>query len=277
MTISDTVLEFYKNMPFNLRETPKAQAAAVRAIDVGAQYPPLAPILDGASAIEIGCGVGWLSNSIAFGSDCRIVGIDFNPIAIERARAVARILFNPTAIERARFKCADLFEYSPAAPVDLVVSIGALHTTPDCMAAVRRIAAFVKPGGHIFLGLYHVYGRRPFLDHFAAMTAAGAGDDDLFAEFRRLRKMADPLQARSWYLDQVRHPHETLHTLAEVDATLSPLGFRLKSTSTNRFGPVDDPPGLFAAEKELAAVGAERLRQGVFYPGFFVCLYKNNG
>ena len=70
--------------------------------------------------------------------------IDFNPVAIERARSVAQALGVSVA-----FNVADLFLHE-IPPVDVVVSVGVLHHTDDCQAAVRRVCqAFVKPGGRM--------------------------------------------------------------------------------------------------------------------------------
>lgn len=49
----------------------------------------------------------------------------------------------------ARFEVADLFLYATEAPVNVAISMGALHHTNDCHAAIRRVCSkFVRPGGH---------------------------------------------------------------------------------------------------------------------------------
>ena len=39
--------------------------------------------------LGIGCGAGWFSNAIANNYKRQVLGLDFNPRVIERARAVA--------------------------------------------------------------------------------------------------------------------------------------------------------------------------------------------
>ena len=38
------------------------------------------------SVLELGCGAGWLSNSISYYYGAKVLGVDFNPIAIEMAK-----------------------------------------------------------------------------------------------------------------------------------------------------------------------------------------------
>lgn len=75
--------------------------------------------------LEVGCGVGWLSNSIAYYYQTDVTAIDFNNVAVESAKATAKILGT-----RVKFECADLFHYT-CSPKDIVISIGVLHHTSN--------------------------------------------------------------------------------------------------------------------------------------------------
>ena len=267
------VLAFYRDLPFNYREAPSHHANAIRSKNQLLQYSPLVPHLKrDATLLDVGCGAGWLSLSAAWHYGCRVTGIDFNPVAVDRACAVAEILGLPVS-----FSTADLFQFETKTKFELVTSIGVLHHTNDCLGAVSRICSnFVRPGGHVFIGLYHRYGRRPFLDHFRGLRANGASEDEMLEQYRLLHPLDDETHLRSWFRDQVLHPHETQHTLAELLPVLQDSGMTLTSTSINRFQPIDDPAAVAAGEESLQAIGVERLSQGRYYPGFFVFLARKD-
>jgi len=107
------------------------------------------------------------------------------------------------------------------------------------------------------------------------MSASGASEDAMFARYRELHpSLTDDTHAFSWFRDQVLHPHETQHTLAEMLPVLDSCGMTLVATSINGFGRFDDVADLTRTEAELGEIGAERLRQNRYYPGFFVFLAR---
>jgi 2-polyprenyl-3-methyl-5-hydroxy-6-metoxy-1,4-benzoquinol methylase len=265
------VLAFYRELPFNYRESALQHAKDIRRNNaVGAGYDVLVPLLRNGppTVLDVGCGAGWFSLNVAYHYGCVVTGIDYNEIAIDRARDVAKALG-----VKVRFETADLFQFRPPERFDLVASIGVLHHTNDCPAAVRRVCIeFVKPGGHVFIGLYHSYGRRPFLEHFRRMREAGRTEEDMLTEYRRLHPLPDETHLRSWFRDQVLHPHETAHTLDEMLPILDATGMTLLATSINRFAPIENLASILDAERGLEQLAAERLAQGRYFPGFFVFL-----
>jgi SAM-dependent methyltransferase len=266
------VLEFYKELPFNYQESVEQQVNAIKSRNSVLAYPVLAALLRESTAVlEVGCGTGWLSNNIAYHYRSRVQAIDFNPVAVERARAVARSLELSTKVE-----VADLFAFRPERAFDVCVSIGVLHHTNDCHEAIRRVVErCVLPGGHAFIGLYHSYGRRPFLDHFREMQGNGATEDQMFARYRELMpQTTDDTHVRSWFRDQVLHPHETQHSLAELVPLFEEFGTDLVSTSINRFEPIKDIASVLAEERGYEAVSKQRLAEGRYFPGFFLVLLK---
>jgi SAM-dependent methyltransferase len=271
------VLAFYEELPFNYRAEPVAHADEIRRADPLQSYPPLIALLKTKPRLlDVGCGAGWLPNSAAYHHRCSAHGIDFNPLAVKRAREVAREL----GID-AQFEVADLFDYRPTKPFPLVTSIGVLHHSTDgCLGALAHIAeSMVDIDGRMFIGLYHAFARRPFLSHFAKLKSEGADVEELYAEFSRLRSGGaglpeDETYMRSWFRDQVLHPHETQHTLSEILPLLDDLGFELESTSINRFGPVQERSLLIAEEENLEKAAHLALERGRFLPGFFVFMAR---
>ncbi|ESQ17481.1 MAG TPA: class I SAM-dependent methyltransferase [Chromatiaceae bacterium] len=264
------VLAFYKSLPFNYHQTAATQADAIRAHDSASLYPPLLQALqEQPSTLEVGSGTGWLSNGIAFHHGVPVHGIDFNPIAIERSREVARELG-----VQSRFDEADLFGFYPSTAYQLVISLGVLHHTNDCQGGIRHLReACLSETGRLFIGLYHEYGRRPFLEHFAELQASGATEEQLFKRYRTLHGgLSDDTHARSWFRDQVLHPHETQHTLAEVLDLLEDLNMRLLSTSINRFEPIGSMTELLQQEKGYREISLQRLAEDRYFPGFFLFL-----
>lgn len=270
-----SVLAFYSHLAFNRHGTAQTQAASIRRHDALDSYPVLRPLLRrGAQVLDVGCGTGWFANGMRLRHPAAVRGIDFNPSAIGFAQEVAESLGVDT-----EFETANLFRYEPGQRFDLVTSIGALHHTGDCHGAIRRIAGdLLAPGGHFFIGLYHLHGRAPFLEHFEALRSQGADDEALFERYRQLHpRSTDETHLRSWFRDQVLHPHETQHTLAEMLPVLSSAGLVLTSTSLNGFAPITDLATLLAAEPAQRELARQRLEQGRYFPGFFLMLARKVG
>jgi len=269
---NDDVLTFYKELPFNYGSNVDQDVRRVIGTKLGNAYPILPDLLrNRPRVLEVGCGVGWLSCGIAHHGSCEVSAIDFNPVVIERARAIAKQMGLSVT-----FEVADLFVYAPVEPVELVISLGVLHHTNNCHEAIRRcMTVFTAPLGHFLVGLYHTYGRRPFLQHFDAMKKAGATEKEMLKEYGRLHHwLDDRTHLYSWFRDQVLHPHETQHTLSEVVTVGRECGFELIATSINRFAPIDSLDSVIAEEPAYETLGKERLKQGQYFPGFFVSLFK---
>lgn len=163
---------------------------------------------------------GWLSNSIAYYYGLDMTAIDFNPDVIEKAKETSKILS-----VNVKFQCADLFKFS-CEPKDIVISVGVLHHTSDCLGGVRRCIELTRNGGGVFIGLYHKYARKPFLDYFKTLKEENSDEDFLFKKYRELDgRHADETQAKSWFMDQVLHPYETQHTLEEIAGIFGSMVF----------------------------------------------------
>lgn len=266
------VLEFYKNLPFNYYSSAKNAADIIRRTNGIEHYPILIPLLKKQlKVLDVGCGTGWFVNTLNYYYGTSAIGIDYNPVALEQAREVASIL--NISFE---FVEADLFEYRPVYLFDLVTSLGVLHHTNNCIEGLRHLCRHcVRSDGYLFLGLYHKYGRKAFLDHFSKLKLNGASEEVLYQEYKKLQaKTGDSTHVLSWFYDQVLHPHETQHTLEELIPILHSEDMELKSTSINKFKPFNSQNELYEIEKEYFEIGKQRLSEGKYFPGFFVLLTK---
>jgi carbamoyltransferase len=266
------VLNFYRELPFNSYSNAVDTSLQLLKRNRIKDYPLLHRWLHQrpcARVLDVGCGAGWFVNSCTHFYKALTTGLDINPTALKQARAVARLM---PGCETSEFIETDLFAFEPRRSFELINSLGVLHHTPDCHAAIRRVTQWIAPGGYLHLGLCHHYGRRPFLDHFGRLQAAGASDQELYDEFRRLNpNITDRTHMLSWFRDQVLHPFETQHTYSEIRDVLASVGFVVEATSINnykRLAPADD---LVELEKKCEQTSKAALyTKRRYYPGFFV-------
>jgi len=266
-----TVLDFYREMPFNYYSNAVDTAQQLMRVNRLKEYPVVHRFLQdrpGARVIDVGCGAGWFVNSCAHYYGAKPLGLDLNPIVLRQARSVSRLM---TGCEVLQFQAASVFEFDPGEQFDLVNSLGVLHSTPDCPGAIRRILPWVASEGRLHLGLYHYYGRKPFLEHFAKLQARGWSDRQLYDEYRSLNPdVSDETHMQSWFRDQVLHPHETQHTYEELHEILESEGFVIDSTSLNNFGPLPPLQEAIALEKQCEEISIRALNdERRYYPGFF--------
>jgi carbamoyltransferase len=265
------VLNFYKELPFNYYSNAVDTAQQLSRTNRIKEYPVLhrqLRTLEDPRVIDVGCGAGWFVNSCAHFYGASVIGLDLNPRVLKQARSVARLM---RGCEKTEFFEADLFDFEPEQPFDVVNSLGVLHHTPDCHAAIRRVLGWVAPEGYLHLGLYHLHGRKPFLDHFAKLRAEGASKEQLCAEFSRLNPdITDTTHMMSWFRDQVLHPHETQHTYEEIQRLLASEGFVVEAASINGFRRLPTLERAITLERRFEAASEVALRKGRYYPGFFV-------
>jgi cyclopropane fatty-acyl-phospholipid synthase-like methyltransferase len=259
-------------MPFNYYSNPLQASKRIAHNPIQA-YPDLDALLRNENVetvLEIGCGVGWAANAIALHYAKNVTAVDMTAKALERAADVARRI---GTAERIKFVHADLFDFQSNERFDLVLSIGVLHHTFDCRQAFDHISQFVANGGFIFIGLYHLHGRRAFLGVFQDLLEK-EGEEAAFRRYTTLcPSTRDETHLRSWFRDQVLHPQETQHTLEEVLVWLDDNGFALVTTSINQYGDIEDREHLIDLELSYRTLSERRNRvEGSFFPGFFTIL-----
>ena len=126
-------------MPWNPAQYLEFADARLRpALDLLARIRLDAP----RTIIDLGCGTGNVTRLLAERwPQARLVGVDSSPSMLREARAAM------DGDARCTFVAADLMQWQPDAPVDLVYSNAALHWLPDHAALFARVAAMVAPGG----------------------------------------------------------------------------------------------------------------------------------
>ena len=209
--VTEQVKAFYEETPFpnyDDQETirsllDKARAGLyARALDRSIPY--------NSSVLEVGCGTGQLSNFL--GISCRrIVGVDLclNSLRLgERFRATH-------GLERISFMQMNLFRlaFTPE-QFDVILCNGVLRHTSDPYGGFRGLLPFLKPGGHIVIGLYNRYGRL-MTDFRRQIFRATRGRARWIDPIIRAGTRSDA-KVEAWFADQYRHPHESKHTIGEV-------------------------------------------------------------
>lgn len=102
----------------------------------------------GKVVLDAGVGAGRFSDMLARWGAAQVVGADLS-YAVEAARDNLREHSNASVVQ------ADIgrLPFGPAT-FDLIVSIGALHHTPDTRAHFERLVPLLKPGGTICIWVY---------------------------------------------------------------------------------------------------------------------------
>jgi len=107
--------------------------------------------LDGKLVLDVGCGMGRFAE-VATRWGARVVGVDLSAAAEVAARNLANRDF--LALQ------ADVFHLPfELESFDCIYSLGVLHHTPDCEAAVKVLPQFLKPGGTLAVWLYSGYNK----------------------------------------------------------------------------------------------------------------------
>ena len=126
-------------MPWNPAQYLQFAGERLRpAVDLLARIPLDRP----RTIVDLGCGAGNVTKLLGERwPDARIVGVDSSTDMLGEARAAT------CNDGRYTFVAADLEQWRPDAPVDLVYSNAALHWLPDHAALFARVATMVAHGG----------------------------------------------------------------------------------------------------------------------------------
>jgi 2-polyprenyl-6-hydroxyphenyl methylase/3-demethylubiquinone-9 3-methyltransferase len=102
--------------------------------------------LEGKQVLDVGCGGGILSESLA-ACGAQVTGIDMGEAPLQVARL--HLLESGLEVNYERIPVERLAEERPAS-FDLITCMEMLEHVPDPASVVQACAKLVKPGGHLF-------------------------------------------------------------------------------------------------------------------------------
>ena len=161
------------------------------------------------TVLECGCGTGQLSHFLQLNNN-HVLGIDMSlgslGLAVEHKHR--------NGLARSGFAQMNIFDLAVKdASFDVVISHGVLHHTFDARRAFAAIARKAKPGGVIMVGLYNRYARVPTWARSKVIGLTGGNIDYVVRN-----RIKDRRKAEIWIKDQYYNPHETWHSIGEVQA-----------------------------------------------------------
>jgi arsenite methyltransferase len=108
-----------------------------------------ADLKQGATVLDLGCGAG-LDSLIAarrVGDAGRVIGVDFSPNMLQRARESAEI----AELRNVSFEQADAEQlHLKTASVDVALVNGIFNLNPACESIFRELARVVRKGGEVY-------------------------------------------------------------------------------------------------------------------------------
>ncbi|MBM4370247.1 MAG: class I SAM-dependent methyltransferase [Deltaproteobacteria bacterium] len=153
--------------------------------------------VDGKTILDAGCGVGrFIQVLLAWGAK-HVVGVDCSPTGIQAAR---ENLAEAIQQDRVTLIRADLTRpYLAPGSVDMALSIGVLHHTPDPAGAFRVLAKIPRESLAVWVYTKHVSDDRwlPVLEMFHEITK-GVPPQRLYEIFQRLAPRVRDAYNKEW-------------------------------------------------------------------------------
>ncbi|GLZ40454.1 class I SAM-dependent methyltransferase [Actinokineospora sp. NBRC 105648] len=149
---------------------------------------------DGQAVLDIGCGSGATLASLraAVGERGRVVGVDYSPRMVARARRLVR----ERGWTNVEVRQADASRTAHGVgEFDAVVALAAFSAMPDVRTAVGHARDALRPGGKLFVYDLRPVGKRLTARVFRRVYAALAGftGADVLAELGRAFPMLEPI------------------------------------------------------------------------------------
>src|SRR5574341_812873 len=202
---------FYEANPFpNYEDLDNVGSLIQKSLDRGFPEMLNRSLPPHATVLEVGCGTGQLGNFLSIAGR-RVLSVD---MCLNSLRLAQRFKEHH-GLTSVTFGQMNLFRLplQPSA-FDVVICTGVLHHTNDPQGGFRGLLPFLRPGGHVIIGLYNRYGRVQTRSRRLLTRWIGDRVASLDPYIRQHGVEGDKRQA--WVMDQYRNPHESLHTMDEV-------------------------------------------------------------
>jgi len=188
--------------------------------------------------LECGCGTGQLSHYLQLNNN-HVLGIDMTLNSL--ALAIEHRLRN--RLVRSSFAQMNIFDLAiKDESFDVVISHGVLHHTHDARRAFACVARKVKPGGIVMVGLYNSYAR--IMTWLRSKLVRTFGNRIDYVVRNQIR---DERKANIWIQDQYFNPHETWHSIGEVQSWFDENGIEFLNCFPRILGSSgEDDPDFFA-------------------------------
>ena len=110
----------------------------------------LAALQNGGSALDVGCGRGRVSMSLAKGyPSARCTGLDVHPGSVEAARALAR---DAGVADRVDYVAGTIGDLPSERKFDLITFMDVVHDLTQPLETLRTARALLADGGTVFVG-----------------------------------------------------------------------------------------------------------------------------
>jgi tetratricopeptide (TPR) repeat protein/ubiquinone/menaquinone biosynthesis C-methylase UbiE len=248
--VSQTVRSMYEENPyprwFAIDRDPPCTLVEWVGRELPAAMPMVAP--EGVRALVAGCGTGrdaiWLATHVAHAT---VLAVDLSLSSLAHAHRMA----NALGVRNVEFWQGDILGLKTLDErFDLIASTGVLHHMRDPGAGLASIAALLRPGGLMRLGLYSARARAAITHAREIIAAEGISATE--AEIRKFRQRvfeapsdsplarlerSNDFYSMSMCRDLLFHVKEHQYTLPEIgemlrDVDLEFLGFAELSQDT---------------------------------------------
>jgi SAM-dependent methyltransferase len=159
------------------------------------------------SVLDIGCGTGQTTRDVArLARDGSALGVDIDPLAIRRARALAKV----EGVPNVHFEVGDVEVY-PFRPAEIDVAVSRFGTMffAHPARAFRNVASAMRPGGRLVMMVWQTHDQNEWAVSIDAATCSTPA----------LR--TDPSQHDAFSLGQPERVREILTRAGFIDVQLT--------------------------------------------------------
>ncbi len=209
--VTTDMKSFYEANPFpNYDEVDNVGSLIQKSVDRGFPEMLNRSIPPHATVLEVGCGTGQLGNFLSIPGR-RVLSVDMCLNSLRLAQNFKEI----NGLSRITFGQMNLFRL-PLRPqvFDVVICTGVLHHTNDARGGFQGLLQFLRPGGHVIIGLYDRYGR--LRTRARGVLARWIGDRVASLDPYLRKHRVEGAKRQAWLMDQYHNPHESFHTMDEV-------------------------------------------------------------